>query len=69
MDKRTADKLTAAIQLFLCGLIAALSFKREIKAASEVTNKLKKRRTKKEAKALKNQKKIMMKTAKKGGIA
>ncbi len=68
MDDRTADILTAVIQLFLCGLIAALSFHKEIKAASKVTNALKKRRMKREAKAMKQQQKLLMKAAKKGGM-
>lgn len=68
LSDKMANRIAAGIQLFLCGVIAAMSFRREIKVASKVTNKMKKRRIKREAKALKQQQKLMAKAAKKGGI-
>lgn len=68
LSDKLANRIAAGIQLFLCGVIAALSFHREIKTASKVRNKLKKRRIKREAKALKVQQKLAAKASKKGGI-
>ena len=48
LSQKRADQVTACIQLLLCGLMAAFAFEREIRIGYKVTNKLKKRRLKKE---------------------
>ena len=48
LSQKRADQVTACIQMLLCGLMAAISFEREIRIGYKVTNKLKKRRLKKE---------------------
>ena len=48
LSQKRADQVTACIQLSLCGLMAAFAFEREIRIGYKVTNKLKKRRLKKE---------------------
>ena len=48
LSQKRADQVTACIQLLLCGFMAAFAFEREIRIGYKVTNKLKKRRLKKE---------------------
>lgn len=48
LSQKRADQVAACIQLLLCGLMAAFAFEREIRIGYKVTNKLKKRRLKKE---------------------
>ena len=48
LSKKQTNQITVMIQLLLVGLMAALAFSREIRIGYKATNKLKKRRLKKE---------------------
>ena len=48
LSQKQTNQITACIQLILCGIMAAFAFEREIRVGYKVTNKLKKRRIKKE---------------------
>ena len=53
LSQKHINQITACIQLFLLGLMAAFAFEREIRLGIKVQNKLKKRRQKLEAKEAK----------------
>jgi len=48
LSQKRINQITACIQMVLCGVMAAFAFEREIRVGYKVTNKLKKRRLKKE---------------------
>lgn len=48
LSQKQINHITACIQMILCGIMAAFAFEREIRIGYKVTNKLKKRRIKKE---------------------
>ena len=48
LSQKQINQITACIQMILCGIMAAFAFEREIRVGYKVTNKLKKRRLKKE---------------------
>lgn len=48
LSQQQINHITACIQMILCGIMAAFAFEREIRIGYKVTNKLKKRRIKKE---------------------
>ena len=48
LSQNRINQITACIQMILCGIMAAFAFEREIRIGYKVTNKLKKRRIKKE---------------------
>lgn len=48
LSQKQMNQVTACIQLFLCGIMAAVAFRREIRLGYKVNHKLKKRRLKKE---------------------
>lgn len=48
LSQKQINQITACIQMILCGIMAAFAFEREIRVGYKVTNKLKKRRIKKE---------------------
>ena len=48
LSQKQTNQVIAFIQLFLCGMMAAVAFRREIRLGYKVNNKLKKRRPKKE---------------------
>ena len=48
LSQTQINQITACIQMILCGIMAAFAFEREIRVGYKVTNKLKKRRLKKE---------------------
>ena len=48
LSQKQMNQITACIQLILCGIMAAFAFEQEIRVGYKVTNKLKKRRIKKE---------------------
>ena len=48
LSQQQINHITACIQMILCGIMAAFAFEREIGIGYKVTNKLKKRRIKKE---------------------
>lgn len=48
LSQKRINQITACIQMILCGIMAAFAFEREIRVGYKVTNKLKKRRIKKE---------------------
>lgn len=48
LSQKRINQITACIQMVLCGIMAAFAFEREIRVGYKVTNKLKKRRLKKE---------------------
>lgn len=48
LSQQQINHITACIQMILCGIMAAFAFDREIRIGYKVTNKLKKRRIKKE---------------------
>lgn len=48
LSQKRINQITACIQMILCGIMAAFAFEREIRVGYKVTNKLKKRRLKKE---------------------
>ena len=48
LSQKRINQITACIQMILCGIMAAFAFEREIRIGYKVTNKLKKRRIKKE---------------------
>ncbi|MFR3436488.1 MAG: hypothetical protein ACLTSO_11690, partial [Coprococcus sp.] len=48
LSQKRINQITACIQMILCGIMAAFEFEREIRIGYKVTNKLKKRRIKKE---------------------
>ena len=48
LTQQQINHITACIQMILCGIMAAFAFEREIRIGYKVTNKLKKRRIKKE---------------------
>ena len=48
LSQQQINHITACIQMILCGIMAAFALEREIRIGYKVTNKLKKRRIKKE---------------------
>ena len=48
LSQKRINQITACIQMILCGIMADFAFEREIRIGYKVTNKLKKRRIKKE---------------------
>ena len=48
LSQKQMNQVTACIQFFLCGIMAAVAFRREIRLGYKVNHKLKKRRLKKE---------------------
>lgn len=48
LSQKRINQIAACIQMVLCGIMAAFAFEREIRVGYKVTNKLKKRRLKKE---------------------
>ena len=48
LSQQQINHITACIQMILCGIMAAFACEREIRIGYKVTNKLKKRRIKKE---------------------
>ena len=42
LSQKQMNQVTACIQLFLCGIMAAVAFRREIRLGYKVNNKLKK---------------------------
>lgn len=53
LSQRTIDRITACLQLFMVGLMAAFAFEREIRIGNKAARKLRKKRLKAQAKKAK----------------